>query len=383
VVSFAALQQLACLGRGTFALSGCSVRGLSSAFSSVSSTITSADSWTPAEGPTLERTLRPENFEIPELAEFGRKGVLRFRASRSSFRYDGESFHEEPSPAAEVARRLRPHMRGGMRLVYGFRDEQVVKGKDGWMVAKCSRFVDEAANTQKIVEAHAKGVAVAQYYAARFNSRARAIMRDKSLEIPTLFFVPCYAYAAEGAVPAGEPSFFAAERYLPGAFLKYNSNNGYVDEGLARHGDAAQAFVHFTFEASGGELLVADLQGVARESEILLTDPQVLSLQGLFGPGDLRARGLRACLAAHRCGPTCRSLGLSPLRGRLLRQLASEDSVRARVSSAPSDGWENVSVSSADKSWDQVEARCLEDLALSDGVRSSAVSGSSWVALDM
>merc|ERR1712232_1054125 len=78
-------------------------------------------------------------------------------------------------------------------------------------------------------------------------------------------------------------------------------------------GDAVQALLHFTFDASNGKLLLADLQGVARDAEVWLTDPQVLSCACTFGPGDLGIKGMRACLMAHRCGPTCLALGLKPL----------------------------------------------------------------------
>ena len=56
-----------------------------------------------------------------------------------------------------------------------------------------------------------------------------------------------------------------------------------------------QAFLHFSFEESGGKFIVADLQGVARDNEVLLTDPQVLSLTRDYGPGDLEL--LDTCVA--------------------------------------------------------------------------------------
>ena len=164
-------------------------------------------------------------------------------------------------------------MRGGMRLVYGFQDEEVAKN-GSWMVAKCSRYSNEILNSQLAVEAHAKSTAVARYFAARFNGRLQALGGEK---LATLLFVPCFVYKVEGDAPINEPKCFAAERYLPGVFLKYNSNNGYVADALL-HNDAVQSFLHFSFEESGGHFIVADLQGVARESEVLLTDPQVLSL---------------------------------------------------------------------------------------------------------
>merc|ERR1719353_2072112 len=107
------------------------------------------------------------------------------------FQYDGNSFHEDCSQSSEVARRLRPCMRGGMRLVYGFRDTHVVKDEGSWMVAKASRFLDESCNSRAVVESHAKSTAVARYYAARFNERLRSLSgQQQSRTRPsTIFFV--------------------------------------------------------------------------------------------------------------------------------------------------------------------------------------------------
>lgn len=389
VESFAPLQQLACLSGGAFLLSGCTMRGLCGAFSSVSSTITSmssgSGSGSAAQGAaapaTRSRTLRPADFEVPENGTFGSKGVLCFRASRGTFRYDGTTFHDQRWPVGDVARRARPYMCGGMRLVYGFRDTQVV-AEGSWMVAKSSRYLDEALNTQEVVETHAKSTAVARHFAARFNE-----LRASSGPKPTLFFVPCFVYEVEGKMPAeGEPRYFAGERYLPGVFLKYNSNNGYVSEAVAQHHEIVQAFLHFSFAASAGTLLVADLQGVARETEALLTDPQVLSLAGGFGPGDLRAGGMCACLAAHRCGPTCRQLGLKPVSSLTLHRLGSAAARARQAHKKPStvgSDWEVTSeAGSASAEWDRVPETDLVEFALSDG-HSSQASSSSWVHLDL
>eukprot|EP00418_Pyrodinium_bahamense_P038621 CAMPEP_0179204738 /NCGR_PEP_ID=MMETSP0796-20121207/102067_1 /TAXON_ID=73915 /ORGANISM="Pyrodinium bahamense, Strain pbaha01" /LENGTH=641 /DNA_ID=CAMNT_0020909623 /DNA_START=6 /DNA_END=1932 /DNA_ORIENTATION=- len=285
VSSFAALQQLSCLGGGAFALAGSSVRSLCNAFATVSSTITSlssrsslgeAESGEQAAGQVM-RAPRQADFELPELGVFGKNGVLRFHAARTSFQYDGTAFQEKHWPLGEVARRVRPHMRGGMRLVYAFCDRQVVKEDGSWMVAKSSRWLNDALNTREAVETHAKSTAVARYFAARFNEQ----LSRKAPGMPSLFFVPCFVYEVDTgtAIPEGEPRVFAGERYLPGVFLKYTSNNGYIGSdgpGLL-HREVVEAFAHFSFTASGGRLLVSDLQGVARQTEVLLTDPQVLS----------------------------------------------------------------------------------------------------------
>lgn len=392
VESFAPLQQLTCLSGGTFALSGCSARGLCQAFSSVSSSIASiqgsADRESVDYGPCGPRhALRHVDFEPPEDVVFAcKKGVVRFRASRTSFRYDGQAFEKEDWVAGPVERRQRPYMQGGMRLVYGFKDDRAVDGSSGRLVAKLSRFSDPRFSCASVVEAHVKSTAVARYFAAQFEMQTR----EASMKIPAMIFVPCFIYTAEDPTVGGlqESAVFSAEWYLPGAFLKYNSNNGYVGEKSLCHDDAVQAFLHFSFVSSGGSLAVTDLQGVARKSEVLLTDPQVLTVAGgNFGPGDLGARGLRACLAAHRCGPTCKKLGLKPIGSPLLRRLEAAAPQRRRAESQgmaswaqSGSSWERLSlgVESQELDWERLGESGLAH-CVGDDVRSTKTSGSSWV----
>ena len=62
---------------------------------------------------------------------------------------------------------------------------------------------------------------------------------------------------------------------------QYNSNSGFVEDGIADDGHSStaqgylratpQAFSHFTYQASGRRAMVVDMQGVGD----LMTDPQV------------------------------------------------------------------------------------------------------------
>lgn len=394
--SFAPLQQLACLGGGTFVLAGPSMRNLCDSFASVSSTITALREHNNADEQMQQglarnkRVQRAVDFEVPELSCQSKRGVLHLKVSYSAFSFDGSRFEVAHQPQGQVMRRIKPHMRGGMRLVYGFRDPRVndehVAGAASWMVAKSSRWVNRELNTRAVVEAHAKCSAVARHFAARFNEQRAT----KGAALPALFFVPCFVYEVDPLqlLPQQEPRVFAAERYLPGVFLKYNSNNGFVSNnnkspGMA-HGEVVQAFAHFTFAASNGQLLVADLQGVEREAEVILTDPQVLSLSGAhFGPGDLRARGVHACLMAHRCGPTCKLLGLQPFCSTHLRRLrasvptAGQVTRRSTGENSSLFDWERCSDNEASGSdWERVSPR-----QSGIGQCSSEISDNSWVQL--
>lgn len=107
------------------------------------------------------------------------------------------------------------------------------------------------------------------------------------------------------------------EPFIAGEYHKHNNNFGYVSE-LERN--TPQAFSHFTFEASGEQILVVDIQGVGDH----YTDPQIHTRRGKeFGKGNLSVRGFERFLGSHRCNPICRYLKLplinpkddDPLRG--------------------------------------------------------------------
>ena len=97
------------------------------------------------------------------------------------------------------------------------------------------------------------------------------------------------------------------EHYIDGEYIKYNSNSGFVEEkGGCRQ--TPQALSHFTFERSGHQLIVVDVQGVGD----LYTDPQIHTASGQeYGDGNLGTKGMALFFHSHICNQV-RTVKLQP-----------------------------------------------------------------------
>jgi len=91
---------------------------------------------------------------------------------------------------------------------------------------------------------------------------------------------------------------------LEGAFVKYNSNNGWFKNDDSLESLTAQAFTHFTFAATKKQIMVTDIQGVGME----FTDPQIHSVDQSYGRGDLGQKGFQKFLESHNCNIICASV---------------------------------------------------------------------------
>eukprot|EP00811_Abedinium_folium_P010130 NODE_1936_length_2331_cov_18.829855.p1 GENE.NODE_1936_length_2331_cov_18.829855~~NODE_1936_length_2331_cov_18.829855.p1 ORF type:complete len:549 (-),score=130.96 NODE_1936_length_2331_cov_18.829855:202-1848(-) len=257
---------------------------------------------------------RPVEFELPNPEQIFRevqnpKLWKEFMAAQTSFKFKSGMFTRSAA-VQSVSLRRKPFMQGGMRLVYGMVLEQGRSEPEALENMMCAKRLFQDLEKDRGFRTHSafcKCTAVARYYARHF--RAQTLIQ--------LGFLECSLFSPIGT---GEDGYhFCGEAWLRGHFVKLNSNAGFVNEAdYSEHSAIAQAFSHFSFHRSGGELLVVDLQGVCGEREdngklyFVLTDPQIHSRGAFerFGPGDLGEQGIRAFFQKHKCGELCQKLKL-------------------------------------------------------------------------
>lgn len=319
---FAILQQLAQIGRGSFSRASMDIDNLVNTFTSLSKTVTQ----TRNSSHIQERVARTVTFD--SATRFGdcKRGVdFKIDGARTGHR---RTYKLDPSVGLnrtsnkKCVLRLHknPFMQGGMRLVYRCQDADIPTE----MVAKFSRF-EEDDNSWGFIAMFIKNTAQTRELTQQFHDAYWWARYDCGYALEPLRLVSCtQAWVYDLPKTLVDPKLiFVAEAFLHGSekgFLKWVNNRGeiLIPSSSSDFSMAAEAFAHFSLDASGGKLMVSDLQGVLKKGDgncrrIHLTDPQILSWDQSFGAADLGPTAMQTFRSLHVCNALCKKLRLSSL----------------------------------------------------------------------
>ena len=98
------------------------------------------------------------------------------------------------------------------------------------------------------------------------------------------------------------------EDFIPGNFKKWCNNYGFISDEAKTTAITMPAFMHWSWVHTGGEMMIADLQGVRGDDGYTLTDPVILSTTGTYGATDMGVEGMAMFFIHHECNGICNGL---------------------------------------------------------------------------
>ena len=106
--------------------------------------------------------------------------------------------------------------------------------------------------------------------------------------------------------------FLVVQKCLPGMYVKFNNNYGWVLGSEQEPECIAQAFSHFTYEYSLGSLIIVDIQGIIFGEDLYIGNPAIHSelYKGHFGGTNCGKVGIFKFFKTHVCNKYCKELGL-------------------------------------------------------------------------
>lgn len=287
------LRSLAEVTGGTFQTSSMEQLQLHQAFTSIAATITSSS------GDRSATPLRSAALDIP-FDPLCRETKCKRRCRLIQQRHKKKNkwtYVDEEMVLAEVVSvtvDMKPFNFGGMRLVFGMWDAST-KNSQHPMVAKRLIQKPHADKEEMLHFCRCTSIAIG------LRESFKQALKKVNVEI-SIWFVPCYLYEYESGCGI---SYFVGEQRLEGHFVKFNGNNGYVNEEakLETETEILQALSHYSYFRSKGSILLIDLQGVIDNGRVLLTDPQLHSRTKKYLVGEVRNKNLANDLIKHRVMP--------------------------------------------------------------------------------
>ena len=106
------------------------------------------------------------------------------------------------------------------------------------------------------------------------------------------------------------------EKFISGTFQKYINNDGTIVNGVETSADdlkKVEAFFHYTYKKSEGNLMVLDIQGIGNilcDPEIATEDIVDIDDEFLLCLGNLATNATQAFLGTHECNAYCEPINI-------------------------------------------------------------------------
>jgi len=166
-----------------------------------------------------------------------------------------------------------------------------------------------------------EGTLLTDYFAKKFNKLlAKAESNAQNTEAATaartmITVLPLKIIqgSLDPSIESKERRVFLAQSFLNGQYIKFNNNYGWRRQEQDKSTLLAQAFSHFTYEASMGYMMITDIQGIKKERDgIIITDPAIHSyvLKDHFGETNHGKIGMIRFFKTHDCNDYCKKLML-------------------------------------------------------------------------
>jgi len=166
-----------------------------------------------------------------------------------------------------------------------------------------------------------KSSLIARHIASKFNELL-------PLSQTPLQFLEAHLYRS------GEDSDLLVEDYLRGVIKTFVDSDGFEINQRGNSADIAQAFTHFSYQYSRGQVVIGNLRG----SENVLRLPQVYTYNGCgYGDGNTGLIAYIKFFSSHKCNQYCRRLKLKNPNQKASSNHSSEHSLFSEVSSQQKD----------------------------------------------
>ncbi|KAM7189330.1 Protein kinase-like domain containing protein [Rhypophila sp. PSN 637] len=145
---------------------------------------------------------------------------------------------------------------------------------------------------------------------------------------PVVINVPTVWEFTKEASPNRRGSKVLVEPYIEN-YVKFNSNSGWTDSSQGWP-EIMQALSHFSYNITGGNFVLCDLQGGIYQQHIVLSDPVILSRNREYGVTDLGLDGISTFFSQHRCNRFCRSHWTAPVAPRQILRVVPGTTMMGR-----------------------------------------------------